>query len=511
MTDIKETFQENINEEYSEESNVADKTDEKHEGKAKELIDLITTLNQNSDKNLPYITINMYGDYSNVINADTINDSDIQRSESNALASKVSKEKSQIKSEDDFEKFVDQYKNTKTLSALIAVASLDRIEERNFDYVCDELKSRLDELTQPTQEDLKLDSPFESRYRLLKTAFMRTLSVKRNTHTGLIDTNCICFSDETMAERIRIWLWIMYPQFRSVVIDWLLHIGLSNDWFLSATAQNGVAEYATIDFDYTISKIITKLRKNLNNYNISTLSMIIERFYEKNLNKDNVENLLLQWISEKNDLWMVSFRLWAKGYAQKCEGKMLDVINKCLFSSERRKEKYFMYIMGFAHRSEFISNSIINILNSHFTNCSQKSEKDYIAQTFLWLLLFDYFTTDEIHKLLVFVNSSNSKNTREKMRPIIHYVLGYHHMRKNLFEILNSFFAEYNANSGEWASTEKFIRELAFTGKKEDFERVISWLTKSRDSLPDFSAHMIAYLNNMLFIQNNSKEKLICQ
>ena len=58
MTDIKETFQENINEEYSEESNVADKTDEKHEGKAKELIDLITTLNQNSDKNLPYITIN---------------------------------------------------------------------------------------------------------------------------------------------------------------------------------------------------------------------------------------------------------------------------------------------------------------------------------------------------------------------------------------------------------------------------------------------------------------------
>ncbi len=91
-------------------------------------------------------------------------------------------------------------------------------------------------------------------------------------------------------------------------------------------------------------------------------------FYEKNLNKNNIENLLLARLNEgKTDLCMVSFRLCAKGYTEKCKIKTFEMLNEYIFNIDTNQEKYLLYIMGLAHRSEFVSNNVISILSSSFS------------------------------------------------------------------------------------------------------------------------------------------------
>lgn len=328
--------------------------------------------------------------------------------------------------------------------------------------------------------------------------------MKRNTHTGLIDTNCICFSDESLAMKIRNWLWTMYPQFRDAIIDWLIELSNINKWFLCTTAQNGIAEYATIDFEYSLNKIFTRLYKKTNKSEIPTLAFVIERLYEKNICKDNLENMLFDWLGyDNNDLWMVSFRLCAKGYANKCKEKLSEVLNKHIFNPNFREDRYFIYIMGFAHRSKYISKKLIDVLHKQFEQQKLKYHKDRTAQIFLWLMLYDFFTTDEDYPNLIFVDCANTLELRKQIRPILQHILGDFQLRTKLHEILNAFFTEYKTNSNDWKQVEKFIRELAFTGKKQDFDRTINWLEKNRKNkqLFEFSKYMIMYLNDTLLNQ----------
>lgn len=449
-----------------------------------------------------YKIFNTYGDNPNFVVAENIENSSIQgETGSNGVSNNPQDEIVPIVDEKSFEKYINRFKNTNKFVALIAIASLGKIEETNFDYVCNKLKKYIDKIIQPSDEDKYEDSLFESRTSLLKSIFSTRVTIKRNTHTGLINTNCICFTDETLSMKIRKWIWCMYPQFRDIIIDWLIELSNINKWFLCAMAQNGIAEYATIDFEYSLDKIFAKLYKNPNYSEISTLAFVIEKLYEKNICEANLDKMLLNWFGyENNDLWMVSFRLCAKGYANKCNEKITEVLNKHIFIPNYRNDRYFLYIMGFAHRSKLISEKLINVLHEHFEKQKLKSQKDQTAKIFLWLMMYDFFATDENYPNLIFVDCANTLELRKQMRPIVQHILGNFQLRTELYELLNAFLIEYKVNSNNWAPVEKFIRELAFTGKKQDFDRTVNWLEKNRKhkQLFDFSEYMMIYLNKTL-------------
>ena len=452
-----------------------------------------------------YKIFNTYGDNANFTVADSIEKSSIQGREGyNSNNNTSPDENILLDDEKNFEKYVNKYKNTKSFLTLVAIASLEKIEETNFEFVCNQLKNHLDKFILPIEDDKLADSMFESRTSLFKNTFAIRVAMKRNTHTGMINTNCICFSDEGLAMKIRNWLWNIYPQFRDAIIDWLIELSKIDKWFLCATAQNSIAEYATIDFEYSLDRIFTKLYKNPKHSEISTLSFVIEKLYDRNICNDNLEKMLFNWFGyENNDLWMVSFRLCAKGYANKCKEKLSEVLNKYIFNSNYRDDRYFLYIMGFAHRSNYISEKLIDVLQKQFEQQKTKYKKDQTAQIFLWLLLYDFFTTDENYPNLAFVDCANTLEFRKQMRPILQHILGDFQLRTKLYEILNAFFAEYKTNSKDWKQTEKFIRELAFTGKKQDFDKTINWLEKNKknEQLIEFSKYMIAYLNDTLLNQ----------
>ncbi len=452
-----------------------------------------------------YKIFNTYGDNANFTVADSIEKSNIQGGKGDNSNNNTSPDENiLIDDEKNFEKYINKYKNTKNFLALIAIASLEKIEETNFEFVCNQLKNHLDEFISPTEDDKLLDSMFESRTSLLKNTFAIRVTMKRNTHTGIIDTNCICFSDEKLAMKIRNWLWTMYPQFRNAIIDWLIELSKIDKWFLCATAQNSIAEYATLDFEYSLDRIFTKLYKNPKYSEISTLAFVIEKFYDKNICNDNIENLLFSWFQQDNhDLWMVSFRLCAKGYAYKCKEKLSEVLNKHIFNPNYREDRYFLYIMGFAHRSKYISEKLIYVLHKQIEQQKLKYQKDQIAQIFLWLMLYDFFTTDENYPNLVFIDCANTLELRKQLRPILQHILSDFQLRTKLYEILNAFFTEYKTNSNDWKQVEKFIRELAFTGKKQDFDKTINWLEKNKknEQLIEFSKYMIMYLNDTLLNQ----------
>lgn len=509
MTDKSDFLQEKITEgnEYAESKEQQEnETQSKNIGAKSETTNFDEPAINKSEK---YVTIinnnkifNTYGDNPNFISAENIENSNIQgRLESLVSDNNSSDEVIYLNDEKCFEKYVDKFKNSKVLLALIATASLEKIEETNFDFVCNELKEHLDMVVKPSEEDKLSDSPFESRMHLLNEAFLTRTVMKRNTHAGIINTNCICFCNKELALKIRNWLWNMYPQFRNVIVDWLIKLSNIDKWFLCAMAQNGIAEYSSIDFEYSLDSIFPKLYRNPNQSQIATLSFVIERLYEKGINEENVEKMLFDWFGyENSDLWMVGFRLCAKGYAQKCKEKMSEILYKHIFVPYLRKDKCFLYIMGFAHRSEYISKELIDVLCKSFEQKKLKTQKDEVAKIFLWLMLYDLFTTDKTYTQLVFIECADTLEIRRKMRPIIHHILSNFQLRGELFEILNAFLIGYCINSGDWSRIEKFVRELAFTGKKEDFDRTINWLQKSKKNkqLLEFSEYMTMYLYGIL-------------
>lgn len=505
MIENEEILQDNLSEENESFQNDDEKKPESLEDKITHICKILEEINSKEKKGEnPLLSVNIFGDNANVINAKTIADSNIQSRDSNNSSKDELGNKISLENQDEFEEFVERHKNTKVLTALIAVASLEIIEEEKFELVCDQLKEKIDIIVQPREEDLRLDSPFESRYRLLKNAFLKVIQFKKNTHFGMVETNCICFVDPSMGERIRAWIWEMYPQFRNTIIDWLIKLIHSNGMFLKATIQEGIAEYSSIDFVYSVNNIFPQLSNSLDDFNISALSVSFEKIYEKKDELEIVENLLYEWICRKDlDLWMVSFRLFAKGYAKKCEAKISNVIRYCVFGHKHPKDKHLFYLMGFAHRSDRIACEIIEVLYSEFIEQKLKVDRDQIAYSFLWLLLFDVITQTEKDDNLVFMEKSNDLILRRKMRPIIHHILSYYQLRKSLFEILDSFLLNHCENKSEWIDIEKFIRELAFTGNKEDYERIMVWLNKNKSNkqLYAFSEYMICYLTNLLTSQ----------
>lgn len=455
----------------------------------------ITIINNNK-------TVNMYGDNPNLINADNIENSNIQSRSATIDYQKSDISKTiQLNDEHSFERYVNKFKNTKTFFALIAVASLEIIEETQFEFICNELKGFLDVVIQPVEQEQSLDTAFESRMFLYDNAFLVKTVAKRNTHAGLINTKCLSFSDKSLAEKVRVWVWDLYPQFRNAVIDWLIALNSLDKWFICTTAQNAIAEYSKIDFEYTLQTVFPKLYRKTNEAKIATLSFVIEKLYEKGMYEKNIEKLLLGWFGTiNNDLWMVGFRLYAKGYVKNCKEKMYDVLYSHIFDPLFRKDKDFLYIMGFAHRSKHISNLLIDVISESFNNQRIKVGRDEIAKIFIWLVLYDFFTTDENYPLLVFADYANESDLRKRMRPILHHILNNYQMRSRLLEILNAFIIVYDEKSIKYTSIEKFIRELAFTGKKEDYERIVLWLSKNEknENTSRFSRHMLKYLNGFL-------------
>ncbi len=453
----------------------------------------ITIINNNK-------TVNMYGDNPNLINADSIENSNIQTREFEQHQSNV-KKVINIIDEDSFEMYVDKFKNTKVFLALVAISSLEMIEETQFELICKKLKEHLDSVIGPIEEEQTISSAFESRKTLYDNAFLVKTVTKRNTHAGFIYTKCLSFSDETMAEKIRNWMWELYPQFRNAIIDWLIDLSNIDKWFICVTAQNAIAEYSKIDFEFTLQTIFPKLYKKTNGAKIATLSFAIEKLYEKGLYEKNIEKLLLGWLGTiNNDLWMVGFRLYAKGYIKNCDDKICDVIYKHIFDSNFRKDTDFLYIMGFAHRSKKISHLLIKVISECFSKQRMKLDKDEIAKVFIWIVLYDYFTTDETYSLLVFVDYANEADSRKLLRPILHHILSNYQLRRRLFEILNAFIIEYDEKGGQYNLIEKYIRELAFTGKKEDYDKALLWLNKNikTEKMSHFSKYMIDYLNEFL-------------
>lgn len=508
MIDNEENLQDNSLEEKESFQDNDKKKPDSIEDKITQMYKILEEINskENKEEN-SLLSVNIFGDNANVINAKTISDSNIQSRKSNNLSNDVNDNRISLDNQNDFEEFVEKHKNTKVLTALIAIASLEIIEEENFEIVCNQLKNRINTI-QP-KEDWQLDSPFESRASLLKNAFLKIIKVKKNTHFGIIETNCICFTNPSMGKKIRAWLWDMYPQFRDMIIDWLISLIPSNGMFLKATIQEGIAEYSSIDFIYSVKNIFPKLSDPLDDFNISTLSASFEKIYENKDEIEIVENLLYEWICRENsDLWMVSFRVFSKGYAKKCETKINNVLRCYALGQKEPKDKYLFYIMGFAHRSDKIACGIIDVLCSEFIQQKLKANKDQIAYSFLWLLLFDMISINEQDNL-VFIQKANDSILRKKMRPIIHHILSYYQMRKSLFEILESFLINHCDNRSDWTNIEKFIRELAFTGNKEDFDRIIAWLNKNQSNrqLCSFSEYMGCYLNNLLTAQKNKGDK----
>lgn len=454
-------------------------------------------------------TVNLYGDNLNAVFAESIRDSNIQgRGETKSSNTQTENTIDQPHSDVDFELYVNKYKNTKIFFTLIAVASLTKVEEVNLEYVCDTLKKELDAVTRFSDgEDILYDA-FDSRVHLFHYAFLTRTKINRNTHAGWIPINCVCFLDESFSSRVRSWIWLLYPQLRDAILIWLLKLSKTDKRFLCAMAQNGIAEYATLDFEYALNQIFPYFNKKCNESEIATLSNILQSFYEKSVHIENIENMLLNWFGyENNDLWIVGLRLCAKGYAIRCQERMKSVLSKHIFDVNLRKNKDYIYILNFAHRSEFISDQFIGVLDDKFSHSNYLAEKDETANIFIWFMIFDLLILDDNYPAILFAQCANEKTFRRKMRPILHYIMSKYSLRKQMYDVLEAFVIKYQQFCSDWSKIERFFIEIAFTGKKEDFDKTIEWLhhCQKDEREYDFSKNIQNLLKNTLN-QNKGKE-----
>lgn len=432
-------------------------------------------------------------------------------------------ERTKFRSETDLESFIRDHENTVFVSVLITLTFLKAVPKVYLLEWAELLGAKIYPEANGAEENRKRDvyQPLSEIENLLGTT---TKIANCSGRAGKFPVECMTLGDIDLIRKTMELFWNNYVAIRNGILAWLFELSEVGRYreFVFGQIKEALADIACLDLTYTQDTLIPELMAKKGYRESQYLVAIMKKLRESDLYQKNAETLLSYWCQQGDGFLMQAvLSLYDDTLAKSCEKGIrawfLQVMKQELKSGlELKPEDWnglgiYKYIFPIESEIPFYilqSNQhlealYVDALRELFEMCRSNREKRRFGYYFCNLFSQDYIEEGYPEYQSFFMKSVWNIDNRKKMRPLLQYVWRTWDFRSILQRVLSGgYITEYSLGCGTWEQAKVFFRELAFTGRKEDFDCMTGMLDKIRGDEKKLAvtADIKAYL---LFKQSN--------
>lgn len=409
----------------------------------------------------------------NIVFANTINDSSFFQSADPKDQDKTTgKREYCLTEESDLCSFMQKKKNSYLRLYFLMLIGLRVVEVRQSEQYIEELNKYIGWDDEQVMEDV--DMPFSEVCSVLS---VRSIEIQKQTRSGHIVYEAIGYTEEQVY-KIRTAFWKNYVNLRQPLIRWLIQLNDEQQYPSAVLAGKGLADLAQIDFSYLYEWVIFQGDTIHKLSQINCLARIMEYAWKTEKYRGNAQQILKDWMEQiGSKAWIVSL------LCSLSEPDMVDQkdMRDCL---KRRLDQFFMeqdwagFLILKVHQERKLCHMIYDALAECFMESRGNTEKEMVCLQFLSLLLSECCLIPKTGAELTLLQVFQEQRRREVQSPMLCWLWRHRGYRNVLESILDQYLERLPEGYGE-TYLRMFIRMLAFTGERIDFENMEVYLQHS--------------------------------
>lgn len=394
-----------------------------------------------------------------------------------------------FQNETEIREFITAYQNKLELLDFICVIYLKFVPI----YLREQIREKLEACLFKLNEE---DSAAKAKIWIEFSKEQELLQIEEGTvvQKGRADIECIFFRDDKLRIKIKAFIWNQYWGMREPILKWLMDIKedqACNDKIFVQIAD-AIAEIALIDSSYVFSNMLqNKANENKwqdRNFTVRILSYYIQNHvYDKNL-----DIILKDWLwkgSKKH--WAIVYRLYHKNIMAVGKYRFIQEVEKCfekyLYDDMRMRclgngiilNKKNDYIDLFpAYYNEEITGLIIKTLYKIFADQKSFEQKKRFGEYFFWVMVMDFKIEGYPSYEMLLLKGLRERPLRNKVKEMYREYWRQTYFRRLWTKLLDEHLAELDYRNSSWIYAKDFFVTLAFTGKKDDFDLMIKYLSR---------------------------------
>jgi len=399
------------------------------------------------------------------------------------------------------------------LAALLALASLESVQENLFYEIALHLSKKLKGGTEPSESE----KTGALAYLQTVDELLAPFPIQRKALSSLygdaeLDLQYLAFCDGQIPDRVRNWAWRMYPQLRPILTDWLLDFQTRTAGAagraLAHAAVRGLAVYASLDAEYACHHIIPLLEDRCTTQaDIKYLVTFARQFIQAADCRMVGDELLRRWCGKSKFFWQVPYQLYSdKARLRFCEnvpGALRKRLQQDCGGLGRSDPEWYGQNRGYflypAHRNSASASLLAKEIAGCFSDCKTLQDRYQTAVYFLVLFRWDYLTDFSSAPELCFLKCFHDKETRDALLPVFQFIWRHVELRDAMRQVLECHFAEIGAKGATASYLERPFEFLAFTRNRIDYQNTLKLLkdcAKQRDAQAAAS-HLMNHLTGI--------------
>ena len=239
-------------------------------------------------------------------------------------------------------------------------------------------------------------------------------------------------------------IWEQFPALRDPIRNWLFHLYQVYSYRTTFDAYQIVCAFArmiSLDFEDSKRRIFPRLFSDRDYTNL--LASVMYKLYEEISLRQEIENMLLNWVDSKSDwLWRPAFLACSSLMPQMNEEKFDSSLKRKMRQRLAHLTRYdSRFIAALLMQSQYFRTMLAGLLGKMIRQEERQKGRLGIAQTYLYLLRFCYYFVSADRKALPLAACDTAEQQRS-LSPVVGEVLSQVNLRRQLLVILSAYMKE---------------------------------------------------------------------
>lgn len=235
-----------------------------------------------------------------------------------------------------------------------------------------------------------------------------------------------------------------FPLLRDPIVSWLIHMNEIYKYKTTFEAYQIVAAFSrviSLDIIDAERRIFQQLYSNPQN--VGLLGSLAFKLYENVVLREEVENIILQWI-KSDSIWL--WKAACLAYSFFMENDIYISFEPLLYKAVSRrilrfrKDDWF-FVPTLLIQSRHFRTMIANIFNSMYSKAETKEKKMALVHTYMKLIRRSYYRVNESCMELPLV-ACDTKQQQQRISRIVAHIMSTYRLRIQLYVILETYLKE---------------------------------------------------------------------
>lgn len=355
------------------------------------------------------------------------------------INSKVSSKKYDLRDSEECAEFVETYKNSEHLAIAVILSTFEVVALGDLP---DLQMNLMHYLPLPKMQDEEKEDNYYSQqnsYISLNTILTIIGGKRFITEDGQLCTGLGEDSKQALANILE-----QFPLLRDPIVSWLIHMNEIYKYRTTFDAYQIVAAFSrVISLDIIDAKKRIFLQLYSNPQNVGLLGSLVYKLYEESVLKDEIENIILQWV-KSDSIWL--WKAACLAYVFFMEDGVNITFETLLYKAVRRrffqlKKSDWVFISTLSLQSKYFRTMIAGIFFDIYKKSETREKRVAVAQIYINLLRHGYYRVNAFYMELPFV-ACDTKQQQKHISQIVAQVMPIYRLRRQLYIILETYLKE---------------------------------------------------------------------